>query len=105
MNSAQENNRIPISISLDQLTDQPVPVSGARENKRRLVFISMLAVIIGACISVLAKFLVLLINLITNVSFHQQLSADHASPLHHGLGWLVIIVPAIGGVIVGLMAL
>ena len=105
MNSAQENNRIPISISLDQLTDQPVPVSGATENKRRLVFISMLEVIIGACISVLAKVLVLLINLITNISFHQQFSPEHASPLHHGLGWLVIFVPALGGVIVGLMAL
>ena len=105
MNSAQENNRIPISISLDQLTDQPVPVSGATENKRRLVFISMLAVIIGACISVLAKVLVLLINLITNISFHQQFSPEHVSPLHHGLGWLVIFVPALGGVIVGLMAL
>jgi H+/Cl- antiporter ClcA len=105
MNSAQDSNRIPISISLDQITDQPVATAGITESKSRLVFICLLAVIIGACISAIAKFLVLLINLITNISFHQQFSMAHSTPMHHGLGVWVIIVPALGGLVVGIMAL
>src|SRR5690606_5769432 len=104
MTNAQDNSRIPISISLDQLTDQPTAATGVTESKSRLIFISALAVIVGSCISILAKFLVLLINLITNVSFHFNISADHATPLNHVLGIFVILVPAAGGLIIGLMA-
>ena len=93
MTNAQDNSRIPISISLDQLTDQPTAATGVTESKSRLIFISALAVIVGSCISILAKFLVLLINLITNVSFHFNISADHATPLNHVLG---VFVNAVG---------
>ncbi len=55
-------------------------------------------------ISVIAKLLVWLINLITNISFYGTFAATFHSPAGNHLGLWVIIVPAIGGIIVGLMA-
>jgi chloride channel protein, CIC family len=100
-----EQNGIPISLSLDDtITKQDFsPTSSG--NKKRLLFISALAVSIGICISVIAKLLVYLINFFTNISFHHQFSFAHSTPATNSYGWFVIIIPAIGGVIVGLMAL
>ena len=99
------SNGIPISISLDEtLIDQDYRVRSSND-KKRLLMISALAVFIGACISIVAKLLVYLINLITNISFHQQFSIAHSSPATNTYGWFVIFIPAIGGIIVGLMAL
>jgi len=73
--------------------------------KKRLFRISCLSVIIAAAISIIAKLLVWLINLVTNLSFYGTFSASFHSPSGNHLGLWVIIVPAIGGIIVGLMAL
>lgn len=64
-----------------------------------------LAVVIAACISFIAKLLVYLINFVTNVSFHHRFSVAAVSPADNNYGLFVILVPVIGGVIVGLMAL
>ncbi len=56
-------------------------------------------------ISLIAKVLVNLINLISNISFHGDFSVAYQSPATNTLGLWVIVIPAIGGVIVGLMAL
>jgi len=98
-------NGIPISVSLDETMEQQEPSSRISPDKSRLLFISLLAFAIGVCISFIAKFLVYLINLITNLSFHHQFSFAASSPATNTYGLWVIIVPAIGGVIVGLMAL
>src|SRR3546814_11522640 len=63
------------------------------------------AVVIAALISFIAKFLVLFINMITNLSFYGTFSFHDGSPWGANLGIWVIVVPAIGGLIVGLMAL
>jgi len=98
------HNGIPISISFDESFKEDnsfrIPA-----DKSRLLYISALAIAIGICISFIAKFLVYLINLITNLSFHHQFSFAHSSPATNTYGLFVILVPAIGGVIVGLMAL
>lgn len=100
-----EQASIPISLSLDDSLVQQDISSGSSANKNRLLFISAVAILIGACISAIAKLLVYLINLVTNLSFHLRFSFDPTSPATNNYGWWVIIVPAIGGVIVGLMAL
>ncbi len=64
----------------------------------------MLAVVNAVIVGVLAKLLVLLINLVTNLSFYGTFSVHETSPAHHQLGYFVVIVPVIGGLIVGLMA-
>ena len=45
-----------------------------------------------------------LINLITNLAFHHTF-IESTSPATHTFGWLIIFIPALGGLIVGLMAL
>jgi len=72
--------------------------------KKRLFIISLVSVIIGAFISLVAKLLVSLIYLFTNISFFGKVSIEKVNPANNELGPLVIIVPVIGGLIVGVMA-
>jgi H+/Cl- antiporter ClcA len=71
---------------------------------KRVFFLSIQAILNAMIIGFIAKFLVLLINLITNISFYRKISFDSTSPGNNHLGWLVVIVPIIGGLIVGIMA-
>jgi len=100
-----EHSSIPISLSLDETLTQQHINGSTSTNKTRLLFISALAVFIGICVSVIAKLLVHLINFFTNVSFHHQISFGASSPATNNYGLWVIVIPAIGGVVVGLMAL
>lgn len=99
-----EKSRIPISLSLSPTLENEGILKKITKNKKRLVFISCLAVIIAVFISAISKLLVYLIDLITNISFLGQFSIAHASPVDNQLGWWVIIVPVIGGLIVGILA-
>jgi len=56
--------------------------------------------IIGGYGAVLFRWFIYVVN---NFSFHQKLSFNFISPLHHHLGFLVVIPPIIGGLIVGLI--
>lgn len=71
---------------------------------KRIIILSLMAIVIGAVSAVVAYALVWLIAVITNFAFYQQFSSVFQSPLHHHLGYFVIIVPVIGGLIVGIMA-
>lgn len=73
--------------------------------KTRLIFISALCILIAGLISVIAKGLIYLINIVTNISFYGMLDAGFHSPANNHLGLWVIVIPAIGGIIVGFMAL
>ena len=70
----------------------------------RVVFITVLAVAIGLAAGLVAQILLRLIGLITNLSFYGRLTPQFVSPAGNHLGLFVIIVPAAGGLIVGLMA-
>ena len=106
MNHSEKHvDRIPISVSLDQSMGQQEPSQRPGANKKRMAFMAMLAVGIGCCVSIIAKALVYLINLFTNISFHHSFSISPSSPATHTYGIFVIFTPAIGGFIVGLMAL
>lgn len=98
------NNGIPISISLKPTLEAENISPQATQNKKRLLTIASLAVIIAVCISFIAKFLINLIYLITHLSFFGNISISHITPAENLLGFWVIFIPAIGGVIVGLMA-
>ena len=71
---------------------------------KRVIVLSWMALFIGALSAVVAYVLVWLIAVITNLAFYQRFSSVFQSPDHHHLGYLVIIVPVIGGVIIGFMA-
>jgi H+/Cl- antiporter ClcA len=70
----------------------------------RLLTVSVLAVCVGALSAVVALALLKLIGLFTNLFFYQRFHADMVSPAGHHLGWFVIVVPVIGGLIIGVMA-
>ena len=71
---------------------------------RRLLLVAPLAIVIGLVGAFLAKGLLALIALATNVFFFGRLSTANVTPADAHLGAFVILVPVIGGLIIGLMA-
>jgi chloride channel protein, CIC family len=78
--------------------------------KARLLWIALLALVIGAACSVVAWALLRLIWFFTNLFYSGQFSFTKVYPadgllFHDGsLFWLSVLVPVVGGLIVGLMA-
>lgn len=70
----------------------------------RIVTVSFLAGAIGLIAGIIAFLLYKLIGLFTNIAFYGHFSAAFVSARHNHLGWWVIPIPVIGGLIVGLMA-
>src|SRR5437763_12514313 len=71
---------------------------------KRIVVICAWAIVLAVVTGFVARILVALIGLITNLSFYGRASMSFTSPAGHRLGWFVVAVPVIGGLIVGLMA-
>jgi CIC family chloride channel protein len=95
---------IPIAPSLPHLPENKNAVN-TRSSKRRLLQISFLSIAVAFIISLIARFLVLLIDLVTNICFYGSFDIGFRSPADNQLGLFVIFLPAIGGILVGLMAL
>jgi H+/Cl- antiporter ClcA/CBS domain-containing protein len=71
---------------------------------RRMVMISLLAIITGAVSCVVALGLMKLIAFFTNVFFFQRFDFVGRNPADHSLGLLSVAVPVVGALIIGLMA-
>ena len=71
---------------------------------KRILLLSLMAVAVGAISAVVAKALVWLIAVFTNLTFYQRFSSDFISPTNHHLGVFVIFAPVVGGLIIGLLA-
>lgn len=71
---------------------------------RRVLFLSLQAILNAILIGFIAKILVDLIHLVTNLSFYGRFSLGDTDPGTGHLGWLTILVPVAGGLIVGFMA-
>jgi len=69
-----------------------------------MLWITSLALVIGAVCSVVALVLLRLISLFTNLFFFQTLSWSFTSPAANHLGWWVVVPPVVGGLLIGLMA-
>ena len=69
-----------------------------------MLLVSVLAAGIGLVAGVVAFVLYKLIGMFTNLFFFHRWSFDFSSAQHNHLGWVVIITPVIGGLIVGVMA-
>jgi H+/Cl- antiporter ClcA len=72
----------------------------------RLLWISVLGVGIGVLCAVVALLLLWLIAFFTNLFYYQELSLEMRSPAEavKALGWLSVLVPVAGGLVIGLMA-
>jgi H+/Cl- antiporter ClcA/CBS domain-containing protein len=75
-----------------------------RVDQHRILVMSGLAIVVGFCGAAAAELLLRLINLATNFFFYHRFSLADVSPADNALGLVVLIVPVIGGIIVGLMA-
>jgi H+/Cl- antiporter ClcA len=89
---------------MDKAAHDAVDDLGDFTATRRVVGVSALALIIGLVGALLAKLLLALIALATNIFFFGRLSIAPVSPADAHLGWFVIVIPMIGGLIVGVMA-
>lgn len=79
-------------------------VNSPSSSVKRIIFITGLALVNAIIVGGIARLLVLLIGLFTNIFFFGNFSFHESSPADNTLGYIVIIIPAIGGLIVGLMA-
>src|SRR5690348_7100679 len=70
----------------------------------RVLLLCAVAIALGVGAAFIARILVALIALVTNAAFYGRWSVENVSPAGHHLGAWVIMVPVIGGLIVGLMA-
>jgi chloride channel protein, CIC family len=77
----------------------PIPVASYR-----IGWMSLLAVIIGVLAGLIAYVLYDLIGLVTNLAFYQTVSLHFRSPEHTTIGPWIILMPVIGGLIIGFMA-
>ena len=100
----KNGNSIPLSTSLGN----PDQVSSKRHSKpavgKRVFYLSIQVVCNAIIIGIVAKGLVYLIDLITNLSFYGKFSFEPSSPAGNQLGIAVMAVPIVGALIVGLMA-
>lgn len=100
------NDTKPISISpsLEPTLDFIHLQNNTSYLNNRTLYITALSMILGICAGIISKLLTSLIGLITNLSFYGKFSFQFTSPQNNTLGIAVIIIPVVGGLIVGLMA-
>src|SRR5262249_46365193 len=95
---------LPVAPSLGPtLASEGLP-KGETLVDKRVLLISALAVAVAVAAGLIAQGLILLIGLITNLSFYGRVAAEFVSPAGNHLGVLVVLVPVAGGVVVGFMA-
>jgi CIC family chloride channel protein len=71
----------------------------------RTVLISALSIVIGGAAALVAQFFLRLIGLATNISYYGRFSTAVTEPAGGIRGpFLLLLIPAVGGIIVGLMA-
>ena len=70
----------------------------------RILYTSALAAVLGAASAVLAWMLLEMISLCTNLFYFQRWSFVERDPWQAGKHWWLILMPVVGGLIVGLIA-
>src|ERR1700723_1602744 len=93
---------------MSSATSTPAPEGPFQQSQKgavyRLEIISLLAALVGILAGLIAYVLYDLIGLITNLAYYHEWSFHFRSPEHTQLGAWVIVVPVIGGLIIGVMA-
>ncbi|MEO1903552.1 MAG: chloride channel protein [Alcanivorax sp.] len=104
MTHISSSNPIPVSPALAENNPPASLPPGGGESRGRLLWVCALAVMLGLLAGPVAKLLLMLIDLFTQLFFFARLSFAPATPVDHGLGGWVIAVPVLGGLVIGLMA-
>ncbi|MEO6968954.1 MAG: chloride channel protein [Rhodanobacteraceae bacterium] len=95
---------LPIAPSLSVALDAARMPRKSTLVDRRVLGVAALAIVIAIGAALIAQLLTALIGFVTNISFYGRWSAAFVSPAGNHLRAWVIVVPAIGGLIVGVMA-
>ena len=95
---------LPLTAGLAPLIEKVDVQRHPRALDRRSLLICLYCMGIAAVVAGVARLLVLLIGLITNLAFHGRVATDMASPVGNTLGLWVIAVPVVGSLLIGLMA-
>ena len=95
---------LPVAPSLGPGLAQAHIAPHAANVTRRTAYICALAVVVAVLAAGVAQVLQRLIYLVTNLAFRGTASLDPLGPTTAHLGLWVILVPPIGGLVVGLMA-
>ncbi len=101
---ASTTEGLPVSPSLAPSLEAAEVPSHVALVDARVAFISLLAIGIAILSVLAAEVLVRLINLITNLAFFGRWSWGYVSPADNHLGWFLVGIPVLGGLVVGLMA-
>jgi chloride channel protein, CIC family len=70
----------------------------------RLLLLTPMAALVGVISALIAYALVWLIGAITNLAYYQRLNPHLVSPADNRLGLLAVLIPMVGGLLIGLMA-
>jgi H+/Cl- antiporter ClcA/CBS domain-containing protein len=95
---------LPVAPSLTPALDQLQLPRPRPDEGRQVLHLSLLSGLAAIAAAIAAELLLALINGITNLAFLGRLSLAHGSPADNQLGWGVVLVPVIGGLVVGVMA-
>ncbi len=98
-----QRSGVPVSPSLPDMSKSISP-GMAVMTRGRLLWICFLGLCLGLLAAPVAKILVELIHFFTQLFFYGRFSVEYATPAGHELGAWVILVPVVGGIIVGCMA-
>ncbi|MFO1175530.1 MAG: chloride channel protein [Paracoccaceae bacterium] len=95
---------LPLSVGMAETLE----LAGVRRHRKALDRRSMIVVAwsiaLAALVAPVARLLVWLIALVTNLAFYGRLSLQPVGPAGHALGLWVVLVPVAGSVLVGLIA-
>ena len=92
------------TLGVDGVTPLKAQQEATRYEGFRTELLSVLAALVGALAGIIAWVLYNLIGLFTNLAFYHRVSFLFHSPRENHLGLLVIVIPVVGGIIVGIMA-
>lgn len=101
-----KSQSIPVATSFEGLREAQgkllaVPRSGLSQ---RVIYLTLQAIFNAILIGFMAKVMIWLINFFTNLCFYGRFSLADAAPTNRVMGWLTILMPVAGGLVVGLMA-
>lgn len=100
----KNNSPIPVSPILDAMLDEPQAPRTRIVVDSRVLKLCLLALLLGVLMAGMSQVLIRLIYFFTNLSFYGRLSILPVSPSENHLGLWVLVIPVIGGIVVGVMA-
>jgi H+/Cl- antiporter ClcA/CBS domain-containing protein len=102
--SSTTRKGLPVSPSLGPTLEAAQVPARARMVDKRVIYLSVLAIITGILASLMAEVLIWFIRFITKHSFPGLFPDKGINYVITSVPWWVIFVPAIGGIVIGLIA-